>query len=230
MNFGFPLIGAATFSSRFGRLIMLTAASALLLAAGNVSQADPVVGGPTISDEMLAPVSAAEAAASAAVLAATTPSDVAAAYSSAAIVDDAAAVRPAKLTTLVASMDTADTAVAADRDLKCLAAAVYFEARGEPMEGQLAVAQTIMNRVGSGRYASTVCGVIEQPHQFSFDRTRTPRAGSDWQTAQAIAKIAIGDMWRDVAPQATSFHAVRVSPNWNDKTRIATIGNHVFYR
>lgn len=229
MNFGFPLIGAATFSSRFGRLIMLTAASALLLAAGNVSQTGSVVGGPVISDEILAPVSAAEAAASAAALAATTPSDVAAAYSSAAIADDAAD-RPAKLTTLVASMDNTDIAVAAGHDLKCLAAAVYFEARGEPMEGQLAVAQTIMNRVGSSRYASTVCGVIKQPHQFSFDRTRTPRAGSDWQTAQAIAKIAIADMWHDVAPQATSFHTVRVSPNWNDKTRIATIGNHVFYR
>lgn len=210
-------------------MIMLTAASAMLLAAGNVSQqADVVVGGPQISDDILAPVSAAEAAASIAALAATTPADVAAAYSSADIVDNAAAARPARLTTLVASMDNFDTA--SDSDLRCLATAVYFEARGEPMEGQLAVAQAILNRVDSGRYAATVCGVVNQPKQFSFDRTRTPRAGNDWQTAQAIAKIAADDMWKDVAPKALSFHAVRVSPNWTDKTRVATIGNHVFYR
>ena len=225
MNFGFPAISAST-----KRLIILTAASALLLAAGNVSQAETVVGGPVISDEILAPVTAEQAAASAAALAATTPVDVAAAFAAHNTGADAPVSRPASLSTLIASVENADTAVANDRDLQCLATAVYFEARGEPMEGQLAVAQTILNRVESGRYASTVCGVVDQPHQFSFDRTRAPRSGSDWETAQAIAKIAADSMWRDVAPKAISFHATRVAPNWVGKTRVATIGNHVFYR
>ena len=144
--------------------------------------------------------------------------------------DDAviAAAPPVDLAQLAASLDT--SMVAADDELACLAAAVYFESRGEPAEGQLAVAQTILNRVESGRFASTICGVINQPHQFSFDKSRVPRPGVDWQRAQAIARIAIGDLWRDVAPRATAFHAVRVSPNWAGKTRVATIGNHVFYR
>ncbi len=236
----FPVVSAAT-----KRLITLVAASALLLAAGQVPQSDTVVGGPTISDQILAPLSAAEAAASAAALAATTPADIAAAvrsrnavvndddavtFAAPADIDAEPAVRPAKLMTLIASMDSAATAVSQDRELHCLANAVYFESRGEPVEGQLAVAQAIINRVESGRYASTICGVINQPRQFSFDRTRTPAAGRDWNTARAIAKIAANDMWDEVAPRALSFHAVRVSPNWAGKTRVAQIGNHVFYR
>lgn len=226
MNFGFPLISAST-----NRLIILAASSLLLLAAGDVSQAVNKSADTNISDSILAPVTAAEAAASAAALAATTPPDVAAAY--AADQADVAAAevsinRPASLSHLVASIGDADTA--SDSDIHCLATAVYFEARGEPMEGQLAVAQTILNRVQSGHYAPTVCGVINQPKQFSYDRTRAPSAGNDWETAQAIAKIAARDMWREVAPNALSFHAKRVAPNWAGKTRVAVIGNHIFYR
>ena len=221
MNFGFHLISAST-----NRLIVLAASSLLLLAAGDVSQAVNRPSDTSISDSILAPVSAAEAAASAAALAATTPPDVAAAY--AAGQTEISTDRPASLSYLVASLGDAD--VTGDSDIHCLATAVYFEARGEPMEGQLAVAQTILNRVESGRYAPTVCGVINQPKQFSYNRARAPSAGNDWETAQAIAKIAARDMWREVAPNALSFHAKRVSPNWAGKTRIATIGNHIFYR
>ncbi len=139
-----------------------------------------------------------------------------------------AAEPPASLSLLAATLDT--STLADDDELTCLATAVYFEARGEPVEGQLAVAQTILNRVESGRFASSICGVINQPHQFSFDRARAPRPGSDWQRAQAIARIAAEDMWRDVVPRAIAFHAVRVSPKWAGKTRVATIGNHIFYR
>lgn len=221
------------------RLILLTAASALLLAADNVPQfdrisADRIVGGPAISDELLAPMNATEAAASAAALLATTPADIAAVAAApdgdTGSAETAPAARPAKLSTLIARMDDADDAVAADGDLRCLATAVYFESRGEPVEGQLAVAQAIINRAESGKYANTLCGVINQPRQFSFDRTRTPRPGSDWETAQAIAKIAIDGLWQEVAPKAVSFHATHVSPNWRGKTRIAQIGRHVFYR
>lgn len=211
------------------RLIALTAASALLLAAGNVSDATSVPVGPTISDELLAPMSAADTAASNAALAASTPADVAAAMNISPVeIAPIAPVRAASLPGLIASVD--DAAATSDAEMRCLATAVYFESRGEPVEGQLAVAQAIINRTESGRYADTVCGVINQPRQFSFDRSRTPRAGSDWETAKAIAVIAIRDLWHEVAPQAVSFHATYVAPKWQGKTRIAQIGRHVFYR
>ena len=231
MNLGFHPIGAST-----RRLIILTAASAFLLAAGDVPQSDPLMAGAVISDDILAPMSIADATAANAALAASTPADVradiaaAARASLVAPVPVADVVRPARLTTLVSAMDDADAAVAQDRDLHCLANAVYFESRGEPLEGQLAVAQAILNRVESGRYASSICGVVNQPKQFSFDRTRTPRAGTDWSTAKAIAVIAAQDLWKAVAPKAISFHANYVSPNWGGKTRVAQIGRHIFYR
>lgn len=208
----FPLISEST-----NRLIILAAASLLLLAAGDVSQA---VNGKSLSEAMLAPPVTSATAAPVTTIEA------------AAVVIEAdepvAETSPASLTQLVATVDTDD--VADDSNLNCLATAVYFESRGEPMEGQLAVAQTILNRVESGRYAPTVCGVINQPKQFSYDRSRAPRAGSDWETARAIARIAMEDMWHEVAPRAISFHARRVAPNWAGKTRVATIGNHIFYR
>jgi N-acetylmuramoyl-L-alanine amidase len=142
--------------------------------------------------------------------------------------DSVLASPPLSLAALAAAVDT--DGVTRDGELACLATAVYFESRGEPLEGQLAVAQTILNRVDSGRFATSICGVINQPRQFSFDRTRAPRPGSDWQRAQAIARIAANDLWRDVVPRAIAFHAARVAPNRAGKTRVATIGNHVFYR
>lgn len=221
MNSVLPQIGAPIFLGATNRLIILAAASLLLLAAGDVSQA---ANGKSLSDTMLAQ----------AVPAATVPVVVpmTEAISVGLEADEPAttsSTTPAvSLSQLVASVAQAD--MVDDSDLNCLATAVYFESRGEPMEGQLAVAQTILNRVESGRYAPTVCGVINQPKQFSYDRSRVPRAGSDWETAQAIAQIALQDMWHDVAPSALSFHARRVAPNWAGKTRVATIGNHIFYR
>ena len=58
----------------------------------------------------------------------------------------------------------------------------------------------------------------------------TPRAGKDWETAEAIAKVAHDDMRAEVAPNAMSFHATYVKPNWAGKTKVAQIGRHVFYR
>ncbi|QMW22807.1 cell wall hydrolase [Sandaracinobacteroides saxicola] len=115
---------------------------------------------------------------------------------------------------------------------KCMAIAIYWEAKGEPLAGQLAVAQVIMNRLESGRWADSVCGVIKQPRQFGFVRSgrwETPREADPWETAQALAIIAMSDSWKDMVGNATSFHATRVNPNW-DKKRVATIGNHIFYR
>ena len=142
--------------------------------------------------------------------------------------DHVATPRPALLATLVSRTIDANPTAYGDRD--CLARAVFFEARGEPLEGQLAVAQVILNRVASGRFADTVCGVISQHGQFSFDRARAPADGRDWRTAKAIAAIAATAAWDVVAPQATAFHATRVAAGWSTMHKVGTIGNHVFYR
>jgi len=118
------------------------------------------------------------------------------------------------------------------REMRCLATAVYFEAKGEPLEGQLAVAQVILNRVKSGKYSDSICGVVYQPGQFSFTwdrRPDRPRNMAAWETAQAIAVIAATDNWRPIAPKAMSFHARRVAPGWRNMERVSVIGNHVFY-
>lgn len=120
-----------------------------------------------------------------------------------------------------------------DDQLECLAGAIYFEARGEPLAGQLAVAEVIVNRAASGRFPASYCGVVTQKSQFSFvKRGRMPSAptGSDtYQRAKAIAQIAHRDLWSSEAKDAQFFHATHVSPGWNKK-RTARIGNHVFYR
>lgn len=139
----------------------------------------------------------------------------------------------------VVSFATLSEAVAAqsgtldDEHLRCLASAVYFESQGEPLAGQLAVAQVILNRVKSGRYAGTVCGVITQRGQFGFVRGGTIPAinetRSAFRTAIAVAKVAMSKAW--VAQQAASamfFNGVRAARVGSH--RIATIGNHAFYR
>jgi len=141
-----------------------------------------------------------------------------------------AAAAPEKLNELVDAIVALPSIELTD-DVRCLATAVYFESKGEPIEGQLAVAQVIMNRVESGRYASNTCGVIHQAGQFSFVRDgRTDRVGDgrQWRTAQAIAVIAATRNWKDVVGDATAFHATRVSPKWAMK-KVSRIGNHVFY-
>jgi N-acetylmuramoyl-L-alanine amidase len=121
----------------------------------------------------------------------------------------------------------------ADREQHCLASAVYFEAKGEPLDGQLAVARVILNRAVSGRFAKTPCGVVMQRGQFSFVRGGSmpviARENSHWRTAVAVAKIAQGDLWNSSTQNALYFHARRVAPNWR-MARVGAIGNHVFYR
>jgi spore germination cell wall hydrolase CwlJ-like protein len=120
-----------------------------------------------------------------------------------------------------------------DEESECLARAVYWESRGEPLAGQLAVAEVIINRARSGRFVPTLCGVVRQPSQFSFVRRgyipQPPSSSRDWATAVAIARIATDRLAAGGAPQALFFHARRVRPGWR-LTRVATVGNHVFYR
>jgi N-acetylmuramoyl-L-alanine amidase len=139
-------------------------------------------------------------------------------------------MRAPSLATLVAGRQNAQTN---SREEECLAAAVYFEARSEPLEGQLAVAQVILNRASSGRFPASVCGVVFQPSQFSFVRgggfPPIARSGQDWREAVAVARIAREQAWDSKASNALFFHASRVSPGWH-LARVVAIGNHVFYR
>ena len=115
-----------------------------------------------------------------------------------------------------------------------MAATVYFEAKGEPLEGQLAVAQTLAHRAASGRFPASVCGVMRQRGQFSFVRggalPAIPRASGAWEQAVAVASIVRDGVWKEVAPAALFFHASSVAPGWRGMTRIARLGNQIFYR
>lgn len=121
-----------------------------------------------------------------------------------------------------------------DRETECLAASVYFESKGEPLEGQLAVAEVVKNRARSGgRFPSSICQVVFQKGQFHFVRgggfPPIARSSKAWREAVAIAQIELSDAWDSRASNALFFHASRVSPGWN-KVRVAQLGNHVFYR
>ncbi len=121
-----------------------------------------------------------------------------------------------------------------DPDIECLAGAVYFESKGEPLEGQLAVAEVVINRANSGRYPGTYCGVVKQKSQFSFVRRgQIPpikRSSTAWAKAVGIARVAARDLADGAASSALFFHARYVSPSWRGLKRVATIGNHIFYR
>ena len=132
-------------------------------------------------------------------------------------------------------MGMIDTAAPMSEEMRCLAGAVYFEARGEPLAGQLAVAQVIINRAEDSRFPRTYCGVVAQPGQFSFMRgSRMPaiRTGTAaWSRAVAIAEIADKGLWESEAGDAVFFHAKYVRPGWSrTKKRLAQIDTHVFYK
>lgn len=116
---------------------------------------------------------------------------------------------------------------------RCLAASVYFESKGETLEGQLAVARVVIARTQSGRFPTTICGVVHQPGQFSFVRGgRMPSINTDsrhWRNAVAISKIARDASWKSPVEGALFFHARHVSPGWRLK-RMGAVDNHIFYR
>jgi N-acetylmuramoyl-L-alanine amidase len=142
----------------------------------------------------------------------------------AAIIDD-----PDTLAELVDESDVGELTA----DEKCLATAVYYEARSESLAGQLAVAHVVLQRAKSGRFPSSLCGVVTQPGQFSFVRggrmPTTPTHAGQWRTARAIAQIALDGSWENPVEGALYFHAARVQPGWG-RPRVTRIGGHVFYR
>jgi N-acetylmuramoyl-L-alanine amidase len=145
---------------------------------------------------------------------------------------DEPAVKPTgDLASMVAQLRGPD---AGSREIECLATGIYFESKGEPLAGQLAVGKVIANRAESGgRFPDSYCGVLFQRGQFSFVHGRSlpnvSRSNKQWQTAVAIAKIVAQGLKESPVGDALFFHARYVAPGWHAK-RVASIGNHVFYR
>lgn len=118
-------------------------------------------------------------------------------------------------------------------DLECMAEALYHEARGEGRQGQMAVAEVILNRVDSGAFPRTVCGVINQPSQFSYTigGAKPIRNKAAYLRAMDIAAEALSGAPRQLTGGATYFHTPAVSPPWANRfQRTVQIGRHIFYR
>ncbi len=122
-----------------------------------------------------------------------------------------------------------------DEQAQCLATAVYFEAMGESLQGQLAVANVVMNRASSAQYPTSWCGVVKQKAQFSFVRAgRFPRIDPNceaWARAQAVARIASKKLMAALPSDVMWYHADYVAPKWRrNLTKVEKIGAHIFYR
>lgn len=130
-----------------------------------------------------------------------------------------------------------------ENDLQCLAENIYFEARGEPIEGQYAVAEVTLNRTRAEHFPHTICAVV---HQMRWDPGRhrivadfswtelgglSPQDGTAWKRAMTVANAVYDDVHDPIAPGALFYHSTKVRPGWaRTRTAIATIGNHIFYR
>ncbi len=128
-------------------------------------------------------------------------------------------------------------------DLQCLAENIYFEARGEPLAGQYAVAEVTVNRTQAQNFPHTICEVVHETrwdatrrrHVADFSWTETDTLsepdGPAWKQAMTVAGAVYDDLNEPLVPGALFYHATSVRPGWA-KTRkvVATIGNHIFYR
>jgi N-acetylmuramoyl-L-alanine amidase len=124
-----------------------------------------------------------------------------------------------------------------DEQANCIATAVYHEARGETLEGQLAVARVIMNRAASGKYPDSWCEVVKQPWQFSFVNPRTghipyiDKSSRSWRNALGITRLAISGAVPSLTNDVLWYHADYVAPSWGRRLdRVTKIGAHIFYR
>jgi spore germination cell wall hydrolase CwlJ-like protein len=139
-----------------------------------------------------------------------------------------------------ADTGTATQARVNPREQRCMSEAIYYEARGEAYDGQVAVAEVIMNRVRSKHYPGSVCGVVYQGShratgcQFTFtcdgSLNRRPR-GRGWERAQHVATLVMQGYTRPVTQRATHYHTREINPIWSSGlVQTANIGSHVFYR
>ncbi|KGJ18370.1 cell wall hydrolase [Paracoccus sanguinis] len=123
-------------------------------------------------------------------------------------------------------------ASASGASLKCLTEALYFEARGESLNGQRAVAEVILNRVDHPAFPKSVCGVVNQSGQFSYKgRSLRMLDGAAASRALRVAQEALSGKPRSLTGGATYFHTTYVRPSWSKRfTRTTRIGSHIFYR
>ena len=131
--------------------------------------------------------------------------------------------------------------VFSNKEQKCLAEAVYFEARGEPVQGQAAVAQVVLNRVRNPAYPGTICGVVYQNDdwrnrcQFSFAcdgiKDKINSIGH-YRVAKDVAMaVTAGKIWLETVGSSTHYHATYVRPKWaRTMKKLTKIGQHIFYR
>jgi spore germination cell wall hydrolase CwlJ-like protein len=199
------LAGAFAFCLVSGSGVALVAAQAETAPAIAAAAATPVAKTPLFPAPV---VSAGKPAAPAAV---TAPSPAAAASPA----DDA---EPAER-----------TAGVSEAEMTCLTRVILYEAGAESRAGQLAVAQVVLNRMRSGRFPRTICGVINQRGQFSAIRSFQPARNARWERAEGIAQAALDGERAPGVGSALYFHAAHASA-FRGRTRVARLGNHIFYR
>lgn len=143
-----------------------------------------------------------------------------------------------KMTGLPANMSVKER----EQQIQCMTQNIYWEAASEPFEGKVAVAQVTMNRMNSGKFPSTVCGVVQQRNVFydkvvcqfswfceSTYKTR-PVYPKYWEESEQVAKKVLLEGFRlDSLKEALYYHADYVNPKWN-KDKIGKIGQHIFYK
>lgn len=135
----------------------------------------------------------------------------------------------------VAFCARADQPAVTERDIACLARNVYFEARNQSVEGQLAVAYVTLNRLEESAGPRTICDIVYHPGLFSWTRDERKHAGqiwekAAWETARRVAMIAVAEPFADPVRGSTFYHAVSIEPYWaSTLVRVGQIGDHVFY-
>ena len=146
--------------------------------------------------------------------------------------------KPGEALTYDTAWLSAQPAATGGAEFQCLATALYFEARGEGGRGMASVGEVILNRVDSGSFPHSICGVVNQAGnggcQFSYtcdgqsDKVREPGA---WDAATKVAKALMSGAPRTLTAGATYFHTPAVRPAWSKRfERTAQIGRHIFYR
>lgn len=139
-----------------------------------------------------------------------------------------------QLIALVVGATIYSQAWALDPQTQCLARNIYWEARGETLEGQLAVAATTLNRVKHPEFPRTICGVVYQPGQFSWTATHRKAKISDWQgwqQAVLAAQLAQDYYPHSAFPALYFYNPKKIRPLWaRRKQVVARIGSHVFLR
>ena len=122
--------------------------------------------------------------------------------------------------------------VASLEDVKCLAKNIYYEARGEPFHGQIAVAQVTINRLNTGTFGNSICEVVYAKNQFSWTNNKKRKITDNkaWDASIELATAILNNTVHLPELNALYFHAVYVKPKWaKQREKITTIGKHIFY-